>query len=201
MIIIFGKNLFERKCVHFQFKTAWTSSSFMGVSWIMNKKSQFTKIFSQAILDMKDNGRLEIFHGRKSNQNKQSCTLPEPKQKPLGFKKLASLFVVLVSGIFISIFVVLFEFITKIASEKQKSTTTIEDHEQNPVDHHIEEFLEALSDDETEKVFQRIVQKHIKTSHSQDMTSHGTLEHFRSRIPILVNKKEIHGHPCLGNPR
>ena len=107
----------------FQIKKAWKSVSFTGVSWILNKKSQFVKIFSQAILDMKSNGRLEIFHAR----NKQSCILPDPKQKSLGFKKLAFLFLVLVSGIFISIFVVLFEFIAKIYSEKQKSTTTIKE--------------------------------------------------------------------------
>ena len=133
----------------------------------MNKKSQFTKIFSQAILDMKDNGRLDIFHGRTSQQNKELCSLPDPKQKALGFKKLTFLFVVLISGIFISIFVAFFEFIAKMYSEKQKSTTTIEDHELNPLDDHIEEFLEALSVEETEKLFQRIVQKRMR--HSQDL--------------------------------
>ena len=128
----------------------------------MNKRSQFTKIFSQAILDMKSNGRLEIFQARKSLQNKQSCIIPDPKQKSLGFKKLALLFVVLVSGIFISIFVVLFEFIAKIYSEKQKSTTTIEDCKINPENFHIKEFLEALSVEETEKVLQRILKRQMK---------------------------------------
>ena len=94
----------------------------MGVSWMMNKKSQFIKIFSQAILEVKDNGRLEIFYARKSHQIKHSCVQPDPMQKRLGFKKLAILFVVLVSGIFISIFVVLFEFIAKMFLKKTKST-------------------------------------------------------------------------------
>ena len=127
----------------------------------MNKKSQFTKIFSQAILDMKSNGRLEIFQARKSQQNKQSFILPDPKQKSLGFKKLALLFVVLVSGIFISIFVVLFEFIVKIIySEKQKVTTTIEDNEINSKnDHHIEEIMKASSVEEAEKVLKRILKR------------------------------------------
>ena len=158
---------------------------------IMNKKSQFTKIFSQALLDMKDNGRLEIFQAR----NKQSCITPDTTKKSLGFKKLAFLFVVLVSGIIVSIVVIFFEFIVKICSEKQKTPTKFEVYEMNSENDHNEEFLEALSVKETRKVFQRIVQKHIKTSHSQDLTSHGTLKHFRSRIPILVKKKEIHGHP------
>ena len=126
----------------------------------MNKKSQFTKIFSQAILDMKSNGRLEIFQARKSLQNKQSCIIPDPKQKSLGFKKLALLFVVLVSGIFISIFVVLFEFIVKIIySEKQKGSTTIEDNEINSENDHIEEIMNALSVEEAEKVLKRILKK------------------------------------------
>ena len=111
---------------------------------------------------MKDNGRLEIFHAR----NKQSCILPDRKQKPLGFKKLAFLFLVLVSGIFISIFVVLFEFIAKIYSVKQKSTTTIKE--------------------ESENVFQRILKRKMITSNSQQLIQ------GKSRIPIPVNKKENH---------
>ena len=121
------------------------------MSWIMNKKSQFAKIFSQAILDMKDTGRLEIFHARKSHQIKKSCRLPDLKKKPLGSKKLAFLFVVLVSGIFISIFVAFFEFIANMYLEKQKSTTTNGDNELNPVEDHVDEFLEALSFEELKK--------------------------------------------------
>ena len=97
---------------------------------IMNKKSQFTKIFPQALLEMKDNGKLEIFNTRISQQNKQSCILSDPKKNSLGFKKLAFLFLLLVSGILTSIFVVLFEFISKIYSEKQKSNKS-EDYEIN----------------------------------------------------------------------
>ena len=130
---------------------------------IMNKKSQFTKIFFQALLEMKDNGKLEIFNARISQQNKQSCILSDPKQKSLGFKKLALLFIVLVSGIFISIFVVLIEFIAKIYSEKQKLTTMFENHEINSENDDIDEFLEALSVEETEKVLQRILKRKMNT--------------------------------------
>ena len=84
---------------------------------IINKKSQYTKIFSQAILDMKDNGRLDIFHGRRSSQNGQLCDLDEEGKK-LGFEKLIFLFVVLLSGILMSIFVVLFEFLAKMFGDK-----------------------------------------------------------------------------------
>ena len=131
----------------------------MAISWIMNKKSQFIKIFSQAILEAKDDGKLEIFQARKSQQNKQSFILPDPKQKSLGFKKLALLFIVLVSGIFISIFVVLIEFISKIYSEKHKIPTRFEDDDINSENDHIEEFLEALS----VEVLQRILERRMET--------------------------------------
>ena len=136
---------------------------------IMNKKSQFTKIFFQALLEMKDNGKLEIFNARISQQNKQSCILSDPKKNSLGFKKLAFLFLLLVSGIFISIFAVLFEFIAKIHSEKQKLTTMSESCEINSENDEINEFFEALSFEETEKVFQRIVKRKMNTSNSQDL--------------------------------
>ena len=166
----------------------------MGVSWIMNKNSQFTKIFSQALLDMKGNGMLEKFQARKSQQKKQSCIPPDPTKKPLGFKKLAFLFVVLVSGIFISIFVVFFEFMAKIYSDKQKittfGTTKIKDDEINPENDCIESFLETLSDEETKKVFQRILKRHMKTSDIQDFIQDYRVD---QKFPIPPKMKEIHG--------
>ena len=59
----------------------WKSSSFIGRSMIMNKKSQFTKIFSQAILDMKDTGTLDIIFGENSREMHHSYNLPNPKEK------------------------------------------------------------------------------------------------------------------------
>ena len=145
---------------------AWKSSSFLGRSMIMNKNSQFTKIFSQAILDMKDTGTFDIMIGEKSRHMDQSYNLPDPKEKPLGYKKLAFLFVVLVSGTFTSLFVALFEYMEKPYLQEQKSSIAIEDHEINPVDDHIDEFLAGLSVDETKKTYKIIVQK---LSQSQDM--------------------------------
>ena len=92
---------------------------------IMNKKSQFTKIFSQAILDMKDTGTLDILYGEKFRQMDQPYNPLVPKENPLGYKKLAFLFATLVSGTFISLFVALFECIANMYLKKQKSTTTI----------------------------------------------------------------------------
>ena len=44
----------------------------------------------------------------------------------------------------------------------------IEVQELNPVDNHIEEFLKALSVEETKEVFQKIVQKRIKNFHPSE---------------------------------
>ena len=138
----------------------WKSSSFLGCSMIMNKKSQFTKIFSQAILDMKNSGTWDVMNVEKSRQIDQSNNLTEPKEKPLGYKKLAFLFAALASGTFISLFVVFFEFIAKLYHKKQKSTITI--HKQNSIDDCINEILDDMSNCVTEKTLQRILQQRIK---------------------------------------
>ena len=127
---------------------------------IMNKKSQFTKIFSQAILDMKDTGTLDIIFGENSREMHPSYNLPNPKEKSLGYKKLAFLFAVLALGTFISLFVAFLEFITKFYLKKQKSTITI--HEQNSIDDRINEILDDMSNGENEKTLHRILQQRIK---------------------------------------
>ena len=117
----------------------WKSSSFLGRSIIMNKKSQFTKVFFKAILDLKDSGTWDIMNGGKSRQMDQSYNLPDPREKAfgiLGYKKLAILFAVLGLGTFISLFVSFLEFITKMYFKKQNYTVTI--HEQNLVKDMIE---------------------------------------------------------------
>ena len=114
---------------YFQLMPAWKSSSFLGRSIIMNKKSQFTKIFFKAILDLKDSGTWDIMNGGKSRQMDQSYYLQEPKEKAMGYKKLAILFALLGLGTFISLFVAFLEFITKMCFKKQNSTVII--HEQN----------------------------------------------------------------------
>ena len=131
----------------------------------MNKKSQFTKIFSQAILDMKDTGMLDIFLEKESRQRDQSCNVPDRKEKALGYTKLAFLFAVLASGTFISLFVILFEcFAKKYQIQKiQKSTKTI--HERNSIDDDIKEILDDMSKDEIVENFQRLLQDHIKSSY------------------------------------
>ena len=146
--------------IHFQLKPLWKSSSFLGRSMIMNKKSQFTKIFSQAILDLKDTGTWDIMNYEKYRQMDQSYNLPNQNKKTLGYKKLAFLFALLAIGTFISLFIVFLEFIAKMCHKKQKSTITI--HEKNSIDDCINEILDDMSISETEQTFQRILQQRTK---------------------------------------
>ena len=123
----------------------------------INKRSQFTRIFSQAILGMKETGKLDIFLGE-NRQKDPACNLPDPKEKSLGYKKLAFLFAVLASGTLISLFVVLFEFLAQFyqIQKQQKSTVTI--HERNSLDDQIKEILDDMPREEIEKTLQRILQ-------------------------------------------
>ena len=128
----------------------------------MNKKSQFTKIFFQAILDLKDTGTYNIMKGEQSRHTDQSYVLPNPKNKTLGYKKLAFLFAALASGTIISLFVVFLENIAKLYLEKHQSTSTTIHTKQNSIDDRINEILEDMSNSETEETFRRILQQRIK---------------------------------------
>ena len=159
----------------------WKSSSFLGRSIIMNKKSQFTKIFFKAILDLKDSGTWDIMNGGKSRQMDQSYNLKDlilrllgyknGMEKALGYKKLAILFAVLGLGTFMSLFVAFLEFITKMYLKKQKSTITI--HGRNSIDDRINEILDDMSIGETEQTFQRILQQRIKRFKTSDDSNNG----------------------------
>ena len=127
---------------------------------IMNKKSQFTKIFSQGILEMKETGTVEIMYGKRVHQMEDN--LPKPKEKSLGYKKLAFLFAELASGTIISLFVVFLENIAKLYLEKHQSTSTTIHTKQNSIDDRINEILEDMSNSETEETFRRILQQRIK---------------------------------------
>ena len=126
---------------------------------IMNKKSQFTKIFSQGILEMKEAGTVEIMYRKRIHQMEDN--LPKPKEKSLGYRKLAFLFAALASGTIISLFVVFLENIAKLYLEKHQSTSTTIHTKQNSIDDRINEILEDMSKDETEVTFQRILQQRI----------------------------------------
>ena len=122
---------------------------------LMNKRSQFKKIFSQAILDMKHTGKLDIFKAVKHHGQSRSCNQPESKEKSLGYEKLAFLFAVLASGTFISLFIALFEVLAKMyqIQKNQKPTTT--NKETNPTVDNLRDILNNMSKDE---IIQRILQ-------------------------------------------
>ena len=124
---------------------------------LMNKRSQFKKIFFQAILDMKETGKLDIYidEWTKSDQSKLVCNQPETTEKSLGYKKLAFLFALLASGTFISLFIALFEFLAKRyqIQKNQKPTTT--NKETNPIEDNLRDILNNMSKDE---IIQRILQ-------------------------------------------
>ena len=143
--------------LHFQLKPVWKSSTLLGRSFIMNKNSQFTRIFFQAILEMHDTGALDIMSGKRFHQMNNQ---PKPKEKSLGYKKLAFLFAVLGSGTFISLLVAFFEFLAKLYLERQNSMTTI--NEQNSIDDQINKILDDLSNGEAEDALLRILQQRVK---------------------------------------
>ena len=172
---------------------------------LMNKRSQFTKIFSQAILDMKETGILDIFIVEKAHQVDQSCNLLDQEEKPLGYKKLAFLFALLASGTFISLFVALFEFFAEMYKIQKKQESTITIHERNYIDDHITEILDNMSNYEAEKTFQRILQKRIKhscvNSNEQYNNCDFTKDTTRSWIPVPVMKNKVtdQGHLATMN--
>ena len=145
---------------------------------IMNKKSQFTKIFSQGILEMKETGTVEIMYGKRVHQMEDN--LPKPKEKSLGYKKLAFLFAALASGsgTIISLFVVFLENIAKLYLEKHQSTSTTIHTKQNSIDDRINKFWKTCQIVRLKKPF-----KEFFNSVSRDLIFDldGNLKTFRTK--------------------
>ena len=155
---------------------------------ITNKKFPFTKILSKAILDLKDTGKLKIMNMEKSREHK-SCGLPDQrKEKPMGYEKLACLFIVMLSGILTSLFIALIEYVAKKYLKDQTSATPKKGYEINPMDNFIEEFLEDLSSDE-KKAFQGILHKYIDASGSQHYVKKLSNESQSVTIPDFIENE------------
>ena len=119
----------------------------------MRKGSQFTRIFAQEIRRLVSTGNIDFLKKRISGRV-LNCK-PSLKEKPLGYKKLSFLFVILTLGYIASILVLLLE------KKKQKITTK---YEQIPlIEDKIGEYLDGLglSNQETENVFNGLNQKCI----------------------------------------
>ena len=124
---------------------------------MMKKGSQFTRIFSQEIRRLQTTGNLDLLRKRYTGSN--TCKLPLNK-KPLGYEKLSFLFVMLIFGCIMSIFVAFFEY--KSQTKKNEQEITNEDKEMSLIEEKMGEYLEGLSNKKTETILGRLNQKHIR---------------------------------------
>ena len=124
---------------------------------MMKKGSQFTRIFSQEIRRLQTTGNLDLLRKRYTGSN--ACKQPFNK-KPLGYEKLSFLFVMLICGCIMSILLVFIEYITQ--TKKKKQELTIKDEEMSWIEGKFGEYLEGLSNQETENILGRLILKHFK---------------------------------------
>ena len=124
---------------------------------MMKKGSQFTRLFSKEMKKLETTGNLDLLKKRYSGS--QACK-PPLREKPLGYEKLTFLFVMLIFGCIMSIFVVFFEYMTQTKKKTQEHTS--KDEQISLIEEKIKEHLEGLSDQETETILGRLNPKHPK---------------------------------------
>ena len=132
-------------------------------SYIMRKQSEFTRIFGQAMLDIKDSGLIDLLvekYRHRCTTSENSNTM-KPSHKPLGYEKLSLLFLILISGFILSIFVIFFEWITQNIQKKHDSVIENQDLKLSIISEVIEKNLWGLSANESENIFQRILQRRM----------------------------------------
>ena len=74
----------------------------------MRRNSPFTKFFNKKILQILENGQLDLYRFRNSQVNTQ-CNPPKERGDALGFSKLISLFAMFICGICLSLIMCFFE--------------------------------------------------------------------------------------------
>ena len=90
-------------------KPVWTSSSpLFSSSFALKKNSPYTKFFTQAFKDVKENGQLYRY-SLKNSEISSDCSPTLERGNPLGFSKLASIFFILIFGIILSFLIFIFE--------------------------------------------------------------------------------------------
>ena len=129
----------------------------MHASIMMKKGSQFTRFFTQEMRKLEGTGILDLL--RRRYLGSMECKLPL-MEKPLGYEKLSFLFVMLIFGCIISIIVVLLEFMNQ--TKKNKQELTCKDKEMSLIEEKMGEYLDGLSNQETENILDRLNQKHVK---------------------------------------
>ena len=127
------------------------------ISIMMKKGSRFTRLFSQEMRRLDTTGNLDLLRKRYSGH--QTCK-PPINEKPLGYEKLFFLFIVLILVCIMSILVVLFEYTTQ--TKKKKQEITDKDMEISLIEEKFRKRLEGLSNQETENILSRLIQKYIK---------------------------------------
>ena len=149
--------------MNFQFKPVWVAPASVEHSSVMMKKgSQFTRIFRQVIRRLATTGILDLL--RKRYSRSLSCK-PLIHEKPLGYKKLSFLFVMLIFGCIVSIFIVFYENMTQ--TKKKERELAYKAKEMSLMEEKMGEYLEGLSDEETETFLGRLFLKHFKKDRGQ----------------------------------
>ena len=123
---------------------------------LMKKGSQYIRIFTQEMRKLRTTGNLDLL--RKRYRGSQTCK-PLLKEKPLGFEKLSSLFVLIMIGSILSILVLLLEYVNQKKKKKQEITTK--------VGQKIHEYIDGfgLSKMEIENILKNLYQKHHIKKH------------------------------------
>ena len=129
---------------------------------MIKKGSQFTRIFRQEIRRLATTGILDLL--RKRYSGSLSCK-PILQEKPLGYEKISFLFVMLIFGCILSIFVVFFEYKTQ--TKKKEKELALKVKEMSMMEEKMGEYLEGLSDEETETFLGRLFLKHFKKDRGQ----------------------------------
>ena len=119
---------------------------------MMKKGSQFTRIFRQEIRRLATTGILDLL--RKRYSGSLSCK-PLLQEKPLGYEKLSFLFVMLIFGCMVSIFVFFFERMT----QTKKKELAYKVKEMSLMEEKMGNYLEGLSNEETGNILGRLNQK------------------------------------------
>ena len=164
-------------------------------SVMMKKGSQFTRFFSKEIRKLQTTGNLDLLRSRYTAN--RACK-PLLKEKPLGYEKLAFLFLMLIFGCIISSFVAYFEFMTRTKKEIQEHTN--KEKEKSLIEEKVEKTLEGLSNQETENIVGRLFVKHfikdkedtkIYIIRSEDSIFHIKFDYrnYSSKVPRLLTQR------------
>ena len=97
----------------------------------MRKNSQYTKFFSTVLFDTVSSGQWNFILNRYSVATISCKSSSDLEIEPIGFEKLAFIFVILVSGIIFSLVIILMEFkIPKRIYSKMIHQDTEEEHQE-----------------------------------------------------------------------